>query len=642
MRCGNPLPREAPADPLIGRVLQGKYKVIKLLGEGGMGAVYVGEQTLGERVRKVAIKTLHERLSRDEAIRARFHREVGTLAGLEHPNTVQVFDFGTAEDGQLFLVMEFVQGRSIADHLEKEGAFAAPRVQWIIRQIGGSLAEAHRQGIIHRDLKPDNVVLTDRAGVKDFVKVLDFGIAKRSGEAEPNERKLTQQGMVLGTPPYMSPEQFTGQQLDARSDVYSLGVMAYEMLTNTLPFHADTAYEWATQHMTAAPRPIEASPNGAALPESMRSAIMKALAKSPDQRFATMDEFVERFSGQAGPTRAEVAQRAATQGGMAMGTNAAMPVPSAFAPSINSPGSAFAPVASGFAPGSAYGPATSPSSPPPRGKTQIGEPSIGAFTPGVPEGYSPGGTEAGMAPIAAPPQALGYGPPPGAYAQPGYAMPGPAPHHQPHHDEGGGSRKGLIVGLIGLLGIGLVGLVLYETGAFKRTPEPVPTVDLGTSTPTSSPTPTETTTAPTTTTGTTTSPPLTTPTLTPTAPKPVPPKPLPTPTTPPPQPTPTTPPPQPTPTPTTPPPQPTPTYVPPPVPTPVPTPTPTYVPPQPPYVPPPVPTPTPTPRPQPQPYPPQPSTSEPAPCKTLHNGRNLSAAMQRALADACRKAGGVP
>ena len=281
--------------PLVGQTIASKYKVIRLLGEGGMGCVYQGEQMLGATARKVAVKTLHKHLSHDESIKARFKREVETVAALQHPNTIQVFDFGEMEDGTLYIVMEFVQGRSVADVLEKDGAMPPERVERILKQVCGSLEEAHGHGIVHRDLKPDNVVLAERAGQKDWVEVLDFGIAKRSSEHDPNEAKLTQQGMVLGTPPYMSPEQFTGQPLDARSDVYSLAVMAYEMLTGTLPFDAATAFEWATLHMTAAPKAIEAAPRGAALPEPMRGAIMRALAKSPDQRFASMTDFVERF-----------------------------------------------------------------------------------------------------------------------------------------------------------------------------------------------------------------------------------------------------------------------------------------------------------------------------------------------------------
>jgi serine/threonine-protein kinase len=284
-------------DPFVGQILMGKYKVVRLLGEGGMGAVYEGEQALGTTTRKVAVKTLHAHLSKDPKIQARFQREVGTLAGLQHPNTIQVFDFDKTPDGILYIVMEFLQGKSLADALEKEGAMQPERAANIIRQVCGSLEEAHQSDIVHRDLKPDNIVLIERAGQKDFVKVLDFGIAKRSKEEDKQEQKLTQQGMVLGTPPYMSPEQFTGQPIDRRSDIYSLGVMAYEMLTGRLPFRANTAWEWATQHMTQQPIPIETMAEGMRAPENMRATIRKALAKSPDERFQTVKEFGEAFSG---------------------------------------------------------------------------------------------------------------------------------------------------------------------------------------------------------------------------------------------------------------------------------------------------------------------------------------------------------
>src|SRR5277367_1663435 len=286
-------------DPMIGQVLGGKYTVVRLIGEGGMGAVYEGEQQLGTAKRKVAVKTLHPHLSRDPKIKARFEREVGTIAELEHPNTIQVYDFGTTPEGILYIVIEFLHGKSLADQLEKQGAMAPERVVNILEQVCGSLEEAHGRGIVHRDLKPDNVVLVERAGRKDFVKVLDFGIAKRSKEEDKDEQKLTQQGMVLGTPPYMSPEQFTGKPIDSRSDIYSLAVMAYEMLTGTLPFRAETAWEWATQHMTAAPIPIESLAEGMRAPESMRAAIRKALAKNPDDRFQTVSDFEAAFSGGA-------------------------------------------------------------------------------------------------------------------------------------------------------------------------------------------------------------------------------------------------------------------------------------------------------------------------------------------------------
>ncbi|HQK19872.1 MAG TPA: protein kinase, partial [Polyangiaceae bacterium] len=169
----------------------------------------------------------------------------------------------------------------------------------IFRQVCGSLAEAHKKGIVHRDLKPDNVVLTTRAGEKDFAKVLDFGIAARTEASDAKkEQKLTQQGMVLGTPPYMSPEQFTGKELDGRSDVYSLGVMAYEMLTGKLPFEADTPWEWATKHLTERPYPFEVTaPRATLIPDAMKRAIMRALSKNRDERQSDVMAFFEELSG---------------------------------------------------------------------------------------------------------------------------------------------------------------------------------------------------------------------------------------------------------------------------------------------------------------------------------------------------------
>src|SRR6185436_14057044 len=210
----------------------------------------LGEQKLGGTSRKVAIKTLHPHLSHDPKVLARFERECSTIAELQHPNTIQVYDFGKTDDGTLYIVMEYVEGRSVADIIEQEGPMDPARVEKILVQVCGSLEEAHSRGIIHRDLKPDNVVLCERAGQRDWVEVLDFGIAKRSNEEDKEEKKLTQQGMVLGTPPYMSPEQFTGEPIDARSDVYSLAVMAYEMLSGRTPFSGNTAWERTTAHMT--------------------------------------------------------------------------------------------------------------------------------------------------------------------------------------------------------------------------------------------------------------------------------------------------------------------------------------------------------------------------------------------------------
>jgi eukaryotic-like serine/threonine-protein kinase len=318
--CGAlmPVEPEQGQNAMIGQLIGGRYRVTGVLGEGGMGIVFVGEQQMGSTVRKVAIKTLHQHLSKDPSVLARFHRECGTVAQLEHPNTIKFYDFGATADGTLYIAMEFVSGKPLSEVLEA-GPLSADRVVKIMRQVCGALDEAHMQGIIHRDLKPDNIVLTNRAGETDFVKVLDFGIAARTESADAQkEAKLTQQGMVLGTPPYMSPEQFTGKALDARSDIYSLSVMAYEMLTGKLPFDAETPWQWATQHMTAQPIPFEVSAPSKSVPEGMRRAILKGLSKDREQREASAREFFTdlsdggRMTVEANPAETAAAARTGT------------------------------------------------------------------------------------------------------------------------------------------------------------------------------------------------------------------------------------------------------------------------------------------------------------------------------------------
>jgi serine/threonine-protein kinase len=336
-------------DPMVGQIIGGRYRITGVLGEGGMGVVYVGEQQMGSTVRKVAVKTLHSHLSKDPSVLARFHRECGTVAQLEHPNTIKFYDFGATSEGTLYIAMEFVNGKALSDAITEEGPFPPERVLKIMRQVCGALDEAHEQGIVHRDLKPENIILTPLAGEPDFVKVLDFGIAARSESADAKkEQKLTQQGMVLGTPPYMSPEQFTGKALDRRSDIYSLAVVSYEMLTGKLPFDADTPWQWATQHMTAQPTPFEASAPNAAIPDTMRAAILRALSKDPSLRQPTAKEFFSELSSGAGITMAEHPAH-----GPASSATAAMAmvpdfggVPSPVAPTV----AASAPYAGGYAP----------------------------------------------------------------------------------------------------------------------------------------------------------------------------------------------------------------------------------------------------------------------------------------------------
>src|SRR6187402_3169137 len=333
--CGGlmPVEPEKGQDAMIGQLIGGRYRVTGVLGEGGMGIVYVGEQQMGSTVRKVAIKTLHSHLSKDPAVLARFHRECGTVAQLEHPNTIKFYDFGATADGTLYIAMEFVSGRPLADAVQ-DGPMVPDRVVKIMRQVCGALDEAHMQGVIHRDLKPENVILTNRAGESDFVKVLDFGIAARTESADAQkEAKLTQQGMVLGTPPYMSPEQFTGKALDARSDIYSLAVMSYELLTGKLPFEADTPWQWATQHMTAQPIAFEVSAPAKNIPEGMRRAILKGLSKDREQRPATAREFFTELSDGG---RMTVEANAAETAAAARTGTAAMDAVPAFAASAPS------------------------------------------------------------------------------------------------------------------------------------------------------------------------------------------------------------------------------------------------------------------------------------------------------------------
>lgn len=353
---------EENADPLIGRVLLHRYRIVSELGEGGMGKVYLANQKMGTAVRKVAIKTLHPELSGDPQLVARFHRECETVIELQHPNTIKFFDFGELEDKTLFIVMEFIEGGDLAHRLQKSGAVTPALADKLLIQICGSLHEAHERGVVHRDLKPENILLTQRGGQTDFVKVLDFGIAKRSEAEDEKNAKLTKQGMVLGTPPYMSPEQFSGQTLDLRSDIYSLGILTYEMVTGHLPFEAKTPWEWATKHLTVQPTPIDSYPGGAALPEQKRRAIMRSLSKNRDERQANALVFMHEFTGMADP---QVAWTMATSTGMSdVGSN---------------PGSH-----PGSSPGSH--PGSSPGMPHPTGGQQAGYPGGPGTNPGAPMG----------------------------------------------------------------------------------------------------------------------------------------------------------------------------------------------------------------------------------------------------------------
>jgi serine/threonine-protein kinase len=239
----------AAATSLVGQVVSGRYRIQKLLGEGGMGAVYLAEHT--HMRKRVALKLLHAEMSTDEEVLARFRREAEAAAHVEHPNVAAATDFGQTEDGSFFLVLEYVEGTNLRDVLN-QNAMGARRALHVTRQIAFALERAHGAGIVHRDLKPENVMLVQKGDDPDFVKVLDFGIAKV--EHHPTRdamQPLTRLGTILGTPEYMAPEQALGETVGPSADLYAVGVMLYEMLTGKHPFDAPDRMAVLSMHIVA-------------------------------------------------------------------------------------------------------------------------------------------------------------------------------------------------------------------------------------------------------------------------------------------------------------------------------------------------------------------------------------------------------
>jgi serine/threonine-protein kinase len=274
------------ADSYVGREIAGQFRVLEKIGSGGMGAVYKAEQP--EMRRFVAIKILHARYLTRQDLVTRFKREARAMSHLSHPNTARVFLYGQLEDGSCYFVMEYLEGRNLAQTVRREGPMEPMRAMHVMSQVCAALDEAHRNGIIHRDLKPENIFLTTQGGIADFPKVLDFGLAKVSErQMRPGSLILTQEGMVFGTPEFMSPEQARGETLDGRSDIYSLGVILYELLTGKLPFDAKQPLEYIQKHVREPPMPLAERAPGLLVPPGLEAVLMRALAKLPADRFAT-------------------------------------------------------------------------------------------------------------------------------------------------------------------------------------------------------------------------------------------------------------------------------------------------------------------------------------------------------------------
>lgn len=277
-------------DPMIGRVIAGRYRLMEKLGQGGMGAVYKGQHIKINRL--TAIKVLTTELVSNQEFIARFQREAEMASQIDHPNAVAIYDFGEAEDGLIYIAMEFVNGKPLSAILKKEGTLTLERVVRIAKQAAEALSAAHELGIIHRDFKPDNIMICDKPGRPDWVEVVDFGIAKRA-VSDTQQTGLTQVGFVLGTPLYMSPEQVMGEELDARSDLYSLALVVYEMLTCALPFSGNTTQSQMIKRVTEPPMPLTLARPQLTLPPAVEAVILRALSRKPEDRYSSTTEFAE-------------------------------------------------------------------------------------------------------------------------------------------------------------------------------------------------------------------------------------------------------------------------------------------------------------------------------------------------------------
>jgi len=280
-------------EDLIGKELLGQFRIIERIGRGGMGEVYKAEQPAMDRL--VAIKILHSKLASRPDLVSRFRREARAMSRLSHPNTARVFLYGHLEESQqLYIVMEYLDGVDLARYVRRHGPMELHRALKVMIQVMGALEEAHSVAIVHRDLKPENILLAKQGGIPDFPKVLDFGLAKvHETKPRPGSMILTQEGMVFGTPEFMSPEQAQGEILDSRSDIYSASLIFYELVTGKLPFPRGKPMEYISHHIYTKPTPITERVPELELPPALDPIVNQALEKDRETRYQSAREFAE-------------------------------------------------------------------------------------------------------------------------------------------------------------------------------------------------------------------------------------------------------------------------------------------------------------------------------------------------------------
>jgi serine/threonine protein kinase len=291
---------------LIGSIFASRYEILSILGEGGMGVVYLAKHQLMDRL--VAIKMLHGHLVSDHTSLKRFQQEARTASLLAHPKIVTVHDFGVTDDGRPYLILDYLKGRGLRELIDEEGPLSAERAVKIFSQVCDGLSHAHSKGVIHRDLKPSNIMLID--GEDDGVKLLDFGIAKLLPQSGLQSQSLTASGEVFGTPLYMAPEQILGFPTDARSDLYSVGCVMYEVLCGKPPFAGHSLFETMQKHISEPIHPFSRYKSDLAVPAKLQSIIFKAMSKEPNDRQQTMLDLKQELDSVFDPPASDAVPRA--------------------------------------------------------------------------------------------------------------------------------------------------------------------------------------------------------------------------------------------------------------------------------------------------------------------------------------------